>query len=524
LSVRSKTLLALAALLFSGLVQGPIFPPLNYYWLHPCALVPGFYVLSVLRGRRAFFAGWLIGTAAHLSLFYWIAETVTRFAGVSPVLGVLALLLFAAFEGLYFGIFGWGLGYLRSTSGAAWPFAAAAWFVTCEFFNPQLFPFYQGVAFYRVPELFLVSSVTGIFGVTFQVVLCSLLLVAVLEHLLGHGRLNRRAWIGSGLAVALIFLGTVGISAWQTERIEAAEARAPTMRIAIVQPNLGVLPRRKLGTIGSARRHVEQSRAALAKDPEIDVFLWSEGALRKAPGDPGNRAVFDFIRESGREIWTGARTVETVDGQDRYFNTAYLLRGDGTVGQRYNKVRLLPFGEYMPFEDQVPVLRRVPGVSDFEAGDDLLLVDSETPARTSFLICYEAILRDFVRTRLPEQTNLMTNVTFDDWFGDTSCPSQHLMLAAARSAELGIPLVRAATTGISAFVDARGVITHQSALFTQENLIADVRPLRVPTFYGAVGDWFAWGATLISLSLLLLFFVRSLVFSQDVATDSDRRP
>ena len=174
MSVRSKTLLALAALLFSGLVQGLIFPPLNYYWLHPWALVPGFYVLSQLRGKRAFLGGWLIGMMAHLALFYWIAETVTRFAGVSPVLGLLALVLFAAFEGLYFGFFGWGLGYLRSVSGAAWPFAAAAWFVTCEFFNPQLFPFYQGVAFYRVPELFLVSSVTGIFGVTFQVVLLQL--------------------------------------------------------------------------------------------------------------------------------------------------------------------------------------------------------------------------------------------------------------------------------------------------------------------------------------------------------------
>ena len=102
----------------------------------------------------------------------------------------------------------------------------------------------------------------------------------------------------------------------------------------------------------------------------------------------------------------------------------------------------------------------------------------------------------------------MTNVTFDGWFGDTSCASQHLMLAAARSAELGIPLVRGATTGISAFVDARGVITHQTGVFTEENLIADVRPLRVPTFYGATGDWFPWGATLISLALLALSFVR----------------
>jgi apolipoprotein N-acyltransferase len=502
--VRRKTLLALTALLFSGVVQSLIFPPLNYYWLHPWALAPGFYVLSQLRGRRAFFAGWLIGVAAHLACFYWIAETVTRFAGVSPVLGVPALVLFAAFEGLYFGVFGWGLGYLRSISGAAWPFAGAAWFVTCEFLNPQLFPFYQGVALYRVPELFLVSSVTGILGVTFQFVLLSLLLVAVVEQYQGIGRLTRRAWIGSGLAVALISLATVGISAWQIQRIEAAEAQAPSMRIAIVQPNLGVLARRKLGTIGAAQRHVEQSRAALAQDPEIDVFLWSEGALRNSPGDPGNAAVFDFIRESGREIWTGVRTVEKVDGQDTFFNTAYLLRRDGTVGQRYDKVRLLPLGEYMPFEDQLPILGRVPGVSHFEAGDDLVLLDSETPARTSFLICYEAILREFVRTRLPEQTNLMTNVTFDDWFGDTSCPSQHLMLAANRSAELGIPMVRAATTGISAFVDARGVITHQSALFTQENLVADVRPIHVPTFYGAVGDWFPWGAVLISLSLLML--------------------
>ena len=127
-------------------------------------------------------AGWLIGVAAHLSLFYWIAETVTRFAGVSPALGALALVLFALFEGLYVGIFGLGLGYLRSVSGAAWPFAAAAWFVTLEFFNPQLFPFYQGVAFYRVPELFLVTSVTGIPGFTFMVVLGSLLLVAAIEQ------------------------------------------------------------------------------------------------------------------------------------------------------------------------------------------------------------------------------------------------------------------------------------------------------------------------------------------------------
>jgi apolipoprotein N-acyltransferase len=509
LSVRSKALLAVAALAFSGLVQGLVFPPLNYYWLQPWALAPGFYVLGRLSSRRAFFGGWLMGVLANLALFYWIAETVTRFAGVSYALGVVALLLFAAFAGLYLGIFGWGLGYLRLVSGPAWPFVSAAWFVTCEFLNPQLFPYYQGAAFYSVPSLFLVSSVTGLPGVTFQVVLWNLILVAVAEQLQGTGQMSRRAWIGSAFALALMLGFSIGISAWQSRRIEIAEAQAPTLRMAIVQPSLDVLAARTLGSTGMAQRHADQSRRALAADPEIDVFLWPETALRSAPTDPANRAVFDFIRASGREVWTGARTLQQVEGEKKYYNAAYLLHRDGTLGIRYDKVRPLMFGEYVPFEEHFPILRRLPGVGNFAAGDDLVRLDSETPANASFLICYEAILREFVRSHLPADTNLIANITNDSWFGDTSCASQHLMLAAARSAELGIPMARAATTGISAFIDARGVITKYSPLYTQETLVADLALVRVPGLYSMVGDWFLWLTTLVSLPLLALGFIRA---------------
>jgi apolipoprotein N-acyltransferase len=506
--LRRETLFAIVALLFSGLAQPLISAPLNLYWLHPWALAPGFYVLCRLSAKRAFFAGWLMGMVANVGIFYWFAETVSVFGKLPYVVGVVALLLLAAFASLYSAFFGWGLGYLRAVSGPAWPFAAAAWFVTCEFLNPQLFPYYHGISLYRVPELFLVTSVTGILGLSFQMILWNLLLVAAAEHRRGIGRLDRRAWTGSALAVALMFAATVGISAWQTGRIEAAEAQASSLRIAIVQPNLDIPERRRLGAAGVARRHVEQSRAALEEDREIDVFLWSEGALRRSPSDAANLPVFDFIDESRREIWTGARTVEQVAGQKRSYNAAYLLHRDGTVGERYDKIKLLPFGEYVPFRDLFPVLGRLPGTSNFTAGQQVTLLDSDTSARASFLICYEAILREFVRRHIPDQTNLMVNITYDAWFGDTSCASQHLMMAAARSAELGMPLVRAATTGVSAFVDARGVITHQTGAFTEETLVADVRPVRVPTVYGTIGDWFPWGATLISLSLLLLHRIR----------------
>ncbi len=499
---------AVAALAFSGLVQGIVFPPLNFYWLQPFALAPGFYVLSRLRGARAFVAGWFMGALANLALFYWIAETVTRFAGVSFVLGLLALFLFAAFAGLYLGVFAWGLARVRSMSGPAWPFAAAAWFVTCEFLNPQLFPYYQGAAWYRVPELFLVTTVTGIPGVTFQVVLWSLLLVAVAEQLRGTGALSPRAWIFSGAGAAWLLLSSLGISAWQESRIVAAEAKAPSVRVAIVQPSLDVFAARALGVTGMAERHADQSRRALVQDPEIEVFVWPETALRSAPVDPANDAVFDFLRETPREVWTGARTLEHVEGTEKYFNAAYLLHRDGTVGTRYDKVRPVLFGEYVPFEEQLPVLQRLPGIGNFASGDSVVLLDSETPAKASFLICYEAILREFVRSHLPEETNLIANITNDSWFGDTSCASQHLMLAAARSAELGIPMVRAATTGISAFIDARGVITQHAPLYSQETLVADVQPLRVSTLYGEVGDWFLWLSVLVSSALLISCFVR----------------
>ena len=506
MTTRTQTLLAISALLLSGLAQPVMAEPLNWYWLHPWVLAPGFYVLCRLGPKRAFFAGWFMGMVANLGIFYWVAGTVSVFAKLPYIVGLLTLFLLAAFASLYLAVFGWGLGFIRRVSGAAWPFAGAAWFVTCEFLNPQLFPYYHGISLYQVPALFLVTSVTGILGLSFQMIFSNLLIVAAAEQYRGIARLGGRAWTVSVTAAVLMLLADLGISAWQEARIEAAEADADSLRIAIVQPDLRISERRDLGTAGVARVHVKQSREALESDPEIDVLVWAEAGLRETPADPDNREVFEFIADRKREIWTGARGT---DEHERLYNSGYVLHRDGTIGQRYDKVKLLPFGEYAPFADVLPFMSRLPGVGTLTHGKEVPLLDSESSVRATFLICYEAILREFARTELPSETDLIVNITYDAWFGDTSCPSQHLMMAAARSAELGIPMVRAATTGISAFVDARGVIRSQSGVFEITTLVADVRPLRVPTIYAAIGDWFPWTATIVSLPLLLLGFLSS---------------
>jgi apolipoprotein N-acyltransferase len=128
-------------------------------------------------------------------------------------------------------------------------------------------------------------------------------------------------------------------------------------------------------------------------------------------------------------------------------------------------------------------------------------------------------VRDGVRDGL----NLLVNLTFDGWFGDTAEPHQHLMLALVQSAQHGVPLVRSTGTGISAIADARGVVTARGGVMQREVVVGDVRPVRVPSPYTALGDWFAWACAAIS-ALLLVSAARGRSASSPANTASSTSP
>ena len=113
-------------------------------------------------------------------------------------------------------------------------------------------------------------------------------------------------------------------------------------------------------------------------------------------------------------------------------------------------------------------------------------------ARFVFMICYEAILPEFVRDPVQRGANLLVNLTYDGWFGDSAEPAQHAMLVAVQAAQLGVPVIRSTTTGISALIDARGHFVGRAELFERKVLVGDVAPLRAPGLYVAWGAWFAW--------------------------------
>ena len=495
-----------AGLLVSGLAQALISPPLNWVWIFPVYLAPGLWAISKLRGRRAFLGGWLMGTVANLAIFYWLVHTIGTFSNL-PLPAALGLwILFAAFSGLYLGFFAWGFEPLRRISGAWWPVTIAAWFVACEFLNPQLFPYYQGSCGYQVPSFFLITTVTGVPGVTFQMVLWNLVAV-------GWWMGRSEGWrpqdpaVRRGLTVAAGFLAvSLGVSWHRLGAIQEAEAEASSVRVAIIQPNLGMERVRRLRRErrykGTVTTYLEMTGQALDSHPGIDAVVWPEGAIGGGDMEKEHSRVRKFFKERGVELWAGYTTIVRELGEKgRRVNSAGRIDKHGQLGQRYDKNILLPFGEFMPGAQWFPFLRKIRGPGRFVPGDGLVL--QEYPeAPFCFLICYEAIRHGLVADAVGLGARLLVNVTYDAWFGDTSCPSQHLMLAALQAAQYGVPLVRGATTGISAVVDTRGLITASTEVFVEDTLVADVPLVHLPTLYGTLGDWFAWLCVAAAVGLL----------------------
>ncbi len=497
--------LAIPALVISGAVQAVISPPLNLWWLHPVSFVPALWVLRRLTGGRALLAGWVMGVAANTAIFPWIVHTVRTFSNLPTFAAVLCLLAFAMFWGFYAAVFGWGLGAITRRAGPWWPVALAAWFTACEYLNPQLFPYYQGVAWYQLPWIFLVTGLLGVPGMTFLVLLCNAVILAAIE---GRRRRSPTARVVrlNAAALAVCVAVALGYSQVRLRKIDAAEATAPVTRFALVQTNLDVFAARALrmrSRFAEVNRYVDQSIEAKEADPGIQVLVYPEGALRGLVGSPHNMRAREFVRDFGVELWTGAGTQSTwEDGTPGYQNSAVRISGDGEVSDDYDKNILLPFGEFMPLAGVFPILRKIDGVGNFIPGDGLKLFES--PHGTFvFLICYEAIRTRYVREGVRRGSDVLVNITYDAWFGDTANPSQHLMLSAIQSAVFGVPLIRSATTGISAFVDARGMIVEESKVFTKATLVRDVKRVRVPSVYGAVGDWFAWLCIVASGALLI---------------------
>ncbi|MBI3625815.1 MAG: apolipoprotein N-acyltransferase [Candidatus Rokubacteria bacterium] len=470
------------------------YPTTDWSLLAWVALVPLFAAALARSPRQALGDGWLIGTVFFILLLRWLDHTFRHYSLIPWPLTWLPITGLAAYCGLYFGLVAGVVSWLAQRWGPGWSLAAAPFvWVAAEWIRGQIlsgFPWgLLGYSQYRYLAVIQIAEVTGVYGVSFLLVAVNAALAAALA--LGI----RRALVPGAVAAALL----TGTLAFGLARL-GVPAPARTIQAAVIQPSIEQSlkwdPAYQAETL---RIYTTLTQEAGEAKPAI--ILWPETAapifLRR---DPRLVAELQVLSQEVR----ATLVVGSVDGdRSGLYNSAFLLTGRGIIA-KYDKIHLVPFGEYVPLSRIIGFVRRwAEFISEFQAGV-APQVFGEEPAPFGVVICYEGIFPELFRKFVAGGAEYMVNITNDAWFGTTSGPWQHLAMLPFRAVENRVAIARAANTGVSAFVEPNGRITKTLGLFERGVLSAGIPLRHGKTFYTRMGDLFAYAALAISAAGLAL--------------------
>lgn len=496
LALLSGVLLTLPFLSFS---LGPLA------WV---ALVP---LLAALRDRtlrEGFLLGLIAGAVWSWGGLYWL-HLVT-------IPGYLVLGLYLA---LYLALWsGWVVWLAARRPGWIWWAAPAAW-TALEYLRTYLFTGFPwnllGVSQVRNLPLIQAASLSGVYGVGFLLVLVNVAIASAAAFLRARSRPGSPAPVRPNGIIPAVLLLTAALLYGRHALKSSTEGKSPPpLEVTVVQ---GSIRQEQKWVPGLApahlQAHIDLSLRALARSS--DLVIWPESALPYYPEEtPAVRKRLEDLAAGGPAYLLAGGDYR--DGTGSY-NSAYLVSPAGGPALRYDKVHLVPFGEYAPLRSVFPFLGRVvPWEEDFSPGPGypvFPLADLSPPRepapRIGVLICYEDIFPGPARRLVKAGAGLLVNVTNDAWFGYTPAPFQHSAAAAFRAVENRVYLARAANTGYSCVIDPWGRVVGEVAdregrrLFVPGWVTVSVHPRIRPSFYRRHGDLFSWICIVLSLAAAL---------------------
>jgi apolipoprotein N-acyltransferase len=445
-----------AAALLSGVLLGLCFPNASLVFLLPVALVPLLLALDGVRPGRAALLGGLFGLAFWLTTFPWIYHVVQRFGGLPAPLAGVALVLAALIPTVPMAAMAAlaALAAPRST-GARLLVFPAAWVVQ-ELLRTYAFSgFPWALVSYPLAPWPLLTQTAAFGGAALTSLLVVLVNAGLAEAVRGSGRAR-----ATGLAVAASVVAvSVGAGAFRLSGPESVEP-GEGLRVLIVQPNVEQDVRTAPGTVERIHFDVTGLTRALLREAPSDLVLWPESATLLAwPWSEGFRQeITRLCREEKTALLFNTVWSDRPDDDDApYFNSALLVDGNGVVGEPYHKLRLVPFGEYIPLR---ALFRWVPQVSQavpgsFTPGERAIPLELRG-VRLGGAICYEVVYPWIVRAQVAAGADALYTLTNDAWYGSGGAQEQHWQAAVFRAVETGRPMLRAAVTGISGWVDGRG--------------------------------------------------------------------
>ncbi|MDP3723102.1 MAG: apolipoprotein N-acyltransferase [Candidatus Omnitrophota bacterium] len=505
------------------------FPNFNQPWCAWVALVPWLALVRACSSRKAWWWSYGIGAVFFLASMWWLVHVT-----------VIGWLLLCAYLACYFGVFGWIAHRIvhspQSTvhspsvtvDGRRWTVDVsklmvipAAW-VALEYARSHLLSGFGWnlLGYSQTPWLALIqhADLTGVWGVSFVIVLVNVGLAQLLDLRRGRGRV--RFMLIYGMVTGGALLALLGYGRWRLSQVTGAS----TVRVAVVQGNV---PQARKWDEAFQEEILAQyealTEAAAATRPEL--IIWPETAV---PGFLGldemlTRRVLGLAQRLQRPLLVGTPTRRLAAGRFAALNSAALIDETGRPAGRYDKLRLVPFGEFIPFERWAPWLRAaLPPIGDFIAGQDYTVFHIGSGERSevrgerekshtshltpytskmlafSVLICFEDIFPELARRFVRDGARMLLVITNDAWFGPTAAAYQHAQASTFRAIESRVPVVRAANTGWSGCIDPAGrwVGRVQDArgaeLFVAGAHTCDVPLGAADSLFLRWGDWFAF--------------------------------
>lgn len=494
-------LVALA--LISAILATLALPSFDYGFLAWIALAPLLYALRQRGLGAAAGLGWLFGYAFGVGTFFWIMTipdlNATRFA-----------LLMAVFS-LYYLAFGFCYALASRFVGSWLILAGPAMGVAFEYarcnFSFFAFPWnFLAHSQYQTLPVIQIADITGMYGVTFVLLVVNQL-ASQLPELFGERRWH---WRAQGVTVGVVLAATLGYG-WY--RLGAAPDPSGYVRVAVAQANITA---RSGMSLAEQMKHLASyerlTREIAAEKP--DLIVWPSSSL---PGPISFWMIRLFVNQvahgAGAPILVGGaggdKLAPARDGHFPWSNSEFLISPEGQLQAQYNKIRLTPFNEEVPFQGRIRWPHWITTLDkSFVAGDTYTLFQVAN-ARFGAPICWENNFPDVFRRFVLEGANFMVSVTNESVFGPTAGPHQTFAMVVFRAVENRVAVARAATTGVSAFIDPQGRIVSRvtdgngSDLFVRGARVWDMPLAQTKTFYTRYGDAFALTASIASLCMLL---------------------
>ena len=481
--------------------------------------------------RRAFLLGYLCGVLWYMGNCYWVRDTMLRYGDMPIGAPTLLLIAFSLVLGLYCGLFGLGLMLVRKATRAPLPALLAAPFlwVALDLIAARVtsVPWDQ-LGYSQVDSSFVTQLApwSGVYGITFLLVAVSSFLIFPTLSGKETPSIGLRGWrwmASSGIvAYALLYLLFAGPVLLSPKPSTSATA-------VLIQPNLDVAGDNDWSSPADWQQHMawlqelasDRCKTYIAGIPQTgapdtqlncppnpthpDLVVWPEApALSFMEADPRfQRGIASLANAEQSPVIVGGIGSDNLQGQQFDYNSAMVFAPDGQPVGRYDKIHLVPFGEYIPFQQYLTFAHKLTGkVSSFSRGTQRSTFRLNGH-RYGVFICYEAVFADEVRHFAQLGAEVLVNISDDAWYGDTSAPWQHLNMVRMRAIENRRWLIRATNNGVTAAIDPYGRVRQSIPRHVADSLPAQYGFRDDVTFYSNHGDIFAWLCVMASVAILL---------------------